>query len=156
MKTIILGIGNPILGDDGVGIHIARRLKEKLQNLDSVTIDEAQTGGMNLLDLMRGYDKAILIDAVCLPDSPHGDVKQFSITDVPTVHSCNPHDVSLPEAIELSKQIGDTNIPSEIQIIGVNIKKIPTEFSDSLSPKIESVISKAIDLVYSELRFEST
>ena len=63
MKTIVLGIGNLILSDDGVGIHVARELKKRIKNKD-ITIDEAFTGGMNLLDLMIGYDKAIIIDAV--------------------------------------------------------------------------------------------
>ena len=63
MKTIVLGVGNPILQDDGVGIHVANQLKQHV-NHPNVTIDEALTGGMNLLDLITGYDKAILIDAV--------------------------------------------------------------------------------------------
>ena len=53
MKTIVLGVGNPILQDDGVGIHVANQLKQHV-NHPNVTIDEALTGGMNLLDLITG------------------------------------------------------------------------------------------------------
>ena len=152
MKTIILGIGNPILGDDGIGVHIARELKEKHFHLPNVTIDEAQTGGMNLIDLIRGYEKAILIDAVCINNVSHGCIKRFNIQDISTVHSCNPHDVSLLEAIELSKKIGDVTIPKDIIIIGINLNEIPKEFSDTLSPQIASIVPKAIDMVISELK----
>jgi hydrogenase maturation protease len=152
MKTIILGIGNPILGDDGIGVHIVRKLKEKHFHLPDVTIEEAQTGGMNLTDLIRGYEKAILIDAVCINNVSHGCIKRFDIHDISTVHSCNPHDVSLLEAIELSKKIGDTSIPKEIIIIGINLKEIPKEFSDTLSPQIARIVPKAIVMVISELK----
>ena len=63
MKTIVLGVGNPILRDDGVGVHVIQQLKQQI-NDPNVTVDEALTGGMNLLDLILGYNKAILIDAI--------------------------------------------------------------------------------------------
>ncbi len=63
MKTIVLGIGNPILQDDGVGIHVINELRQHLKD-SRVIVDIAYTGGMNLLDLIRGFDKVILIDAV--------------------------------------------------------------------------------------------
>ena len=156
MKTIILGIGNPILGDDGIGVHVARKLKEKQNSLQNITIDEAQTGGMNLLDMIRGYDKAILIDAVCIHGATHGVIKRLSMHNMPTIHSCNPHDVSLLEALEVAKKIEDDNLPKEIVIIGINLKTIPLEFNESLSPQIAAVIPQAMNMVLSELNNETT
>ena len=86
MKTIIVGIGNPILCDDGVGIHVAQQLKHHITD-PQVTIDEAFTGGMNLLDLLIGYERAILIDAVKTQDAKKGEVKRFSLQDMSSVHS---------------------------------------------------------------------
>ncbi len=63
MKTIVLGVGNPILQDDGVGIHVINELRAHLKD-SRVTLDIAYTGGMNLLDMIRGFDKVILVDAV--------------------------------------------------------------------------------------------
>ena len=104
MKTIVLGIGNPKLGDDGVGVHVANELKNQIKN-PSVTIDEAITGGMNLLDLILGYDKAIIIDAVKTKDGAKGEVRRIPLGNFSTMHSCNPHDVSLTEAIEIAKKM---------------------------------------------------
>ena len=152
MKTIVVGIGNPILGDDGIGIHIIRDLKNQQHIPSDVVVDEAQTGGMNLLDIISGYDHAILVDAVAIADRAHGEVIRFQIDELPTVHSQNPHDVSLPEALRLAETLGDTNIPKDITIIGVNLKNIPREFSDVLSPEIKKCIPQAVDMVILELQ----
>ncbi len=151
MKTIVLGIGNPILGDDGVGVHVANELKKQIQN-PSITVDEAITGGMNLLDLILGYDKAIIIDAVKTKDGEKGDVKRIPFGNFSTMHSCNPHDVSLIEAIEMAKKMGENRIPKEIIIIGVMLKEIPCEFGEELSKEIATAVPKAVDMALNEIK----
>ena len=150
MKTIILGIGNQILGDDGVGIHVANEVKKHVDNPD-ITVDEAITGGMNLLDLLLGYEKAILIDAVKSDDGSHGEVRRITISDFNTMHSCNPHDVSLIEAIEMANKMGETRIPKEIVIIGVMMKNIPCEFGEELSKEIAATVPEAVNLTLKEI-----
>ncbi len=149
MRTIVVGVGNPILGDDGVGIHAARKLKEILESPD-VDIEEAYTGGMNLLDLIVGYDRAIIIDAFGDPDMDIGDVVKMDPGDLDTAHSMNPHDASLPEAIELAKKAGEGGIPDDIIIIGINI--VPTNtFSEGLSPEVEGGIPVALNMIKDEI-----
>ncbi|KYK29312.1 hypothetical protein AYK20_05815 [Thermoplasmatales archaeon SG8-52-1] len=150
MKTIILGVGNQILGDDGVGIHVVNALKEKIQSPD-ITIEEAVTGGMNLLELLLGYDKAIIVDAVKTENGVNGEVKRIPLGNFSTMHSCNPHDVSLIEAIEMAKKMGEERIPKEIIVIGVLMKEIPCEFGEKLSSKIAAAVPKAVDMTLSEL-----
>jgi hydrogenase maturation protease len=151
MKTIILGIGNQILGDDGVGIHVVNEAKKYI-NDSNVTVDEAITGGMNLLDLLIGYDKAILVDAVKSDETTHGQVKRIELSDFNTMHSCNPHDVSLLQAIDMAKKMGEKNIPKKIIIIGILMKNIPCEFSEHLSKEIKSAVPKAVTLTLDELK----
>jgi hydrogenase maturation protease len=151
MKTIVLGIGNLILGDDGVGIHVANELKNHI-NDPTITIDEAITGGMNLLDLILGYDKAIIIDAVKSDKGEHGTVKRIPIGDFNTMHSCNPHDVSLMEAIQMAQKMGETRIPKEIIIIGIMMKTIPCEFGEQLSIDIQKAVPDAIQLALNEIK----
>lgn len=150
MKTIILGIGNPILQDDGVGIHVINTLRDQI-NDPTITIDTAYTGGMNLLDRIRGYDRAILIDAVKQKHGKIGDVKRYVLPDIPTVHSANPHDVSLAEAIQLSQSIGETNIPKTIIVIGIVIKN-NLDFGEHLSPEVACAIPTALHMVLSEIK----
>ncbi|RLF59387.1 MAG: hypothetical protein DRN27_02795 [Thermoplasmata archaeon] len=150
MKTIILGVGNLILGDDGIGIHVIHHLKKHIENKD-IVLDEAMTGGMNLLDKIIGYDKAILIDAVNIKEVAVGEVKRFLIQDFTSVHSCNPHDVSLIEAITLAETLGDKHIPKKIIVIGIVLHEMPLEFTETLSPKVAAAIPKAVEAVISEL-----
>jgi len=151
MKTIVLGVGNLILGDDGVGIHVVNEIKKQIKNPD-ITIDEAITGGMNLLDLLLGYEKAIIVDAVKSDNSENGTVKRIPLSDFNTIHSCNPHDISLIEAIEMAKKMGEKKIPKEIIIIGVMMKQIPCEFGEELSKKIQTAIPKAVELTLNEIK----
>ena len=154
MKTIILGVGNQILGDDGVGVHVANELKKHIQH-PNVTIDEAITGGMNLLDLILGYEKAIIIDAVKTETGETGEVKRIPLADFSTMHSCNPHDVSLIEAIKMAKKLGETRIPKEIIVIGVLMKQIPCEFGEQLSNNIAAAVPKAVEMTLNEIKISS-
>ena len=151
MRTIVLGVGNQILGDDGVGVHVANELKKHIQD-PNITIDEAITGGMNLLDLLLGYDKAIIIDAVKSETGENGEVKRIPLSDFSTMHSCNPHDVSLVEAIKMAMKLGETKIPKDIIVIGVMMKQIPCEFGEKLSPKIAAAIPKAVEMTLNEIK----
>jgi len=150
MRTIILGVGNQILGDDGVGIHVVNEVKKQINNPD-VTVDDAITGGMNLLDLIIGYDKAIIVDAVKSEHGEHGAVRRIPLSDFNTLHSCNPHDVSLVQAIEMAKKMGEKRIPKEIIIIGVMMKNIPCEFNEKLSKEIQKAVPKAVKMTIKEI-----
>jgi hydrogenase maturation protease len=148
MRTIVVGVGNTILGDDGVGIHVVNNLKKKVK-LPNVDFVEAPTGGLNLLDLIIGYDKAIIVDAITSKGPT--DVIKLDLDDIKTAHSCNPHDVSFSEAIKLAEKLGENKIPKYIKIIGIKIGKIPCEFSECLSEDISDIIPKAMDIVLNEI-----
>jgi len=151
MKTIVLGVGNQILGDDGVGIHVTNELKKRV-NDPNIVIDDAVTGGMNLLELLLGYDKAIIVDAVKTNEGETGEVKRIPLNNFSTMHSCNPHDVSLIEAIEVAKKMGEERIPKEIIVIGIMMKEIPCEFGEKLSNEIAAAVPKAVDMTLNEIK----
>jgi hydrogenase maturation protease len=62
VKILVLGVGNPILSDDGVGIHVARELKKR--KAKGIDVEELAASGLEFLDVVRGYDKVIIIDAI--------------------------------------------------------------------------------------------
>jgi hydrogenase maturation protease len=149
LRTVVVGVGNPILGDDGVGIHVARELKGRFDS----DVREAYTGGLNLLDLILGYDRAILVDAVYLDDMRIGEVRVLDMDELGTAHSTNPHDATLMEAIEISKRMGEGRIPEEIVIVGIRIDRVE-EFSDELSIEVQRAIPEAVRVVECQLRQE--
>ncbi len=150
MKTIVLGVGNPILQDDGVGIHVIYELRKQLKD-SRVKVDIAYTGGMNLLDIVRGFDKVILVDAIKLDSNKTGEVKRLTLTEAPTIHSCNPHDISFSEALLLAKQLGEKHLPKEIVVIGITVKNT-NDFGEHLSSEVASAIPGAVALVLTELK----
>jgi hydrogenase maturation protease len=150
MRTIILGVGNPILCDDGVGIHIIRELRKHVKRPD-VKIEEATTSGINLIEMMLGYDKAIIVDTLKMENEPVGEVKRLSIDDLPNVYPSNPHDIGLPAALELMKKLGEDQIPREIIVIGVVVGDKSISFGETISPKVANAIPKAIEMILLEL-----
>lgn len=150
MKTMVLGVGNPILQDDGVGLYVVEELRRRLHDPD-VVIDTAFTGGLNLLDLIRGYEKVILVDAVKQEKSRAGEVKRFLLNDAPSIHSCNPHDVSLTEAIRLAQQLGEQHLPKNIVVIGIVVRNT-LDFGEHLSVDVASAVPTAVQMVLAELK----
>ncbi|MEA3558187.1 MAG: hydrogenase maturation protease [Candidatus Thermoplasmatota archaeon] len=148
MSTIVVGVGNPVLGDDGVGIHVVNTLKDLP---DGVVLEEAPTGGMNLLDLIAGYDDAILVDAVIVNDMKIGEVCVLDARKMASVHSSNPHEMSFTEALDLSVKLGNDQIPENIFLVGINIEPV-SEFSEELSDTVEKAVPSAREKVFEILK----
>lgn len=147
MKTIVLGVGNPILKDDGVGIHVAEALKQMV-NRENIAIEEAYTGGMSLLEMMVGYDRAIIIDAIKMKGDV-GRVIRLCPEDLATVHSCNPHDISLSEALKIAEEMGIA-IPKEIVVIGIVVDKT-FSFGEELSAAVAKAVPRAVEMALKEV-----
>ncbi len=148
MKTLVLGMGNPILADDGAGICVARRLKQRLDG--DVTITEASVGGLNLIELLAGYDRAILIDAIQTRGGTAGEVHRLAPEDFnSTRHATNPHDLNFATALELGKRLG-MSLPEEIVIFAIEVADV-TSFSERCTPAVARAIPRAAAMVLAEL-----
>ena len=75
----------------------------------------------------------------------------FGLGELSAFHTCNPHDVSLPQAVDLAKKLGNNRIPQDIKIVGINIGELGCEFGEELSSEITKAIPKAVELVKKEL-----
>lgn len=139
--TLILGLGNAILCDDGVGIKAARYIAELGPNPD-VVVKEAELAGFALIDLLEGYDRAVVIDAVRLRDGKPGEVVVFESGSLePSLHLVAGHQIDLPTALEMGRRLGRP-VPSTVYIVGVQIAD-DTTFSESCTPDVEAAISEA-------------
>ena len=93
MKTLILGLGNAILSDDGVGIYVVRELRDRV-NRREVEVVETGLAGLRLLDLLTGYDKAIIVDAIESGEGSAGDIYRLTPIDFEAAkHLSSVHDM---------------------------------------------------------------
>ncbi len=145
MKTLVIGLGNPILGDDGVGWKVAQELDNAIHADSSVEIDCASLGGLSLMERMLGYRRVILIDSMETGQSPEGSVKVFPLADLGNPfagHSASAHDASLLTALQTAKFIG-AEIPARVDVVAIEARNV-YDFSENLSPAIEKAVPAAV------------
>jgi len=146
MKTLILGVGNFLLKDEGVGIHVIHELEK--ENLPpDVSLMDGGTGGLHLISWLQDYDLIIMIDAT-LDDNLPGTVRLIQphyASDFPPLMSA--HEIGLRDMIEVMSLTG--NLP-EIRLIVISAADI-SEVGTELSSEIQAVLPKIIQLVKSQL-----
>jgi hydrogenase maturation protease len=159
MKTLIIGLGNPILTDDGVGVKVAKDL-ERIIDLEAhpdLDITEASAGGLRLMEVLIDYDRVILIDAYyLLPDTTNpGMIHRMTLDDLrsvsPTQHSTSAHDTSLVTALDAAELMG-YKTPHEIIIYAVEVENI-LEFSETSTPAVTEAIPKVTSMIIEEFSF---
>ena len=151
-SILVIGLGNPILGDDGVGWRVAAALQQDLTADDSyaadVEIDSFALGGLSLMERLVGYNKAIIIDAVQTGQSFPGQVHELTLEDLPdlsTGHSTAAHDTSLQTALRLGRAMGAV-LPDDVSIIGIEAEQV-YEFSEELTPDVAAAVPIAVQKV---------
>ncbi|MEW6717200.1 MAG: hydrogenase maturation protease [Chloroflexota bacterium] len=156
MKTIVVGLGNPILTDDGVGVKIACAVEDELAKSqpENITVTEAGVGGLRLMETLLGYDRAIIIDAIKFPKgSKPGAIHRLSIEDLrtihPTQHTASAHDTTLVTALDMGRQMG-LRLPKDIVIFAVEVENV-LEFSEDLTPSVLAALPQATEMVMKEI-----
>jgi hydrogenase maturation protease len=147
MKTIVIGLGNPILGDDGVGWRVAEEVKRQIDPHAPVQIDCLSLGGISLMEYLIGYERVILIDAF-LSDEEVGSIKVMRLDEIPNYsafHTANTHDTSLQTAMELGRYIG-AKMPEEMIVVGISAMQVH-DFGEELSPPVAASVPKAAQIV---------
>jgi len=150
MKTLVIGLGNPILCDDGIGIRVVQELAARI-NLPEVDFYETSTSGLGLVDVLTGYQRAIIVDALVSGKGAPGEVRRLSLEDInATLHSTSLHDISIGEALQLGRRLG-AQMPEEIVIYGIEVQNIDT-FSENCTPEVEKAIPECAARIIEEMQ----
>jgi hydrogenase maturation protease len=153
MQTRIIGLGNTILSDDGVGIYAVREVAHRLNGSGQsaqAEILETEAGGFALMELMAGCEHAILVDSLQFDHLAAGTVLQLDPLDLRTsLRLRSVHEIDLPTALELGRRMG-MPMPRQVSIIGIQTADAHT-FGSSLSAPAHRGMLKAVDLVLAEL-----
>ncbi len=152
-KTLVLGLGNPILTDDSAGYRVAMALRGNLR-LPGVDIKDAGVAGLDFLDMVVGYDRLVIIDAIQTAKGKPGRIYRFgpeALLD--TLHSGTPHDINIATALELGKRL-EMDLPEDITIFAIEAEDVMS-FSENCTPAIARAIPKCADMVIRELQIAS-
>jgi hydrogenase maturation protease len=157
VKTLILGLGNPILTDDGVGVLVAESVRSKLPENSGIDVSEASVGGLTLMESMLGYDRVILIDAIHGRAHKPGDIERLTLADLKTLiqtqHTASPHDVNLVTAFEIGQKMG-VHLPEKVIIFAIGVENV-SDFGDQPTPSVAAAIPIAIEAILREVNLEN-
>lgn len=151
MKTLIIGLGNPLISDDSVGLRVAEILRQRLADRPDIEVGEDYWGGLRLMERMIGYDRAIVVDAICTNTTP-GTIHRLCPTDIPTQKSNSAHDLTLRMALEVGRK-ADAHLPKDenIRLVGIEAEDVLT-FCENCTPAVEAAIPQAVEVVLEELQ----
>jgi hydrogenase maturation protease len=156
MKTIVIGLGNPILGDDGVGWNVASAVNAYLLSHaalrtppdgNHIDVEFLSLGGISLMENLVGYGRAILIDAVTGDQEP-GSIRICPLREMPdhaAMHITSAHDTSLQTALELGKAMG-AELPEDVTIVGIVTRQI-YDFGEELTVPVAAAVPTAVQIV---------
>ena len=138
-EIVVIGLGNVLLSDEGIGVHIIRRLSQQQDRFSLVDFIEAGTGGMNLLHLIANRKKAVIIDCAKMGKRP-GTMRRFNADEVQSVKKLSQyslHEADILKVINLSKQLDEC--PDEVVFFGIEPETIKPgqTLSRTLSHKID-------------------
>ena len=149
MKILVLGLGNPILTDDGVGIYVAREL-QKRSLPEGVVVEESSLSGFLLLDLLVDYQKAVIIDSIKTKEGKVGEIYRLTHEALKeTVHLTSVHQLNLATILKLGDSMG-LSVPGEVVIYAIEVADNQT-FSEGCTPLVQKAIPRAVRLVEKEL-----
>lgn len=145
-KTVVLGMGNTLVSDDGVGIHTARLLERRLKDAPDVEVSYTSTAGLDLIALLEGYKQAIVIDAIKTEGGEPGQIYVMGLDQfASTLHFTSPHSVNLYTAVELGRRCG-LSMPLCFRIVAIEIED-DLNVGEECTPRVAAAMPAAADIV---------
>jgi hydrogenase maturation protease len=140
MKTVVLGIGNPFMGDDSVGIKVAEAFAGVADTKILTTTD------FNIIDAVLGYDRAVIVDSVKAGYEP-GTIIELGMDQIFSSYKFSgSHNLSLATSMKIGYDLFGDEMPKDIKIIGIEVEDTES-FGKGCTPKVEAAIAPAIALV---------
>jgi hydrogenase maturation protease len=153
-SILVVGLGNELLSDDGVGIRVLRELKERLPT-ECIAFEELSVGGLQLLDHLVGYRCCFLIDAIVTGTSPAGTVHRFvQEPGHPSIRLSSSHHVDLSQVLALGEMLGAA-IPAKVVVYGIEPEDTIT-FCEQCTSEVSKGIPQLVDLICRDIEHETT
>ena len=139
MSTVLLGVGNPLMGDDGIGLEALRRLQARWVLPPGVEALDGGTWGMNLLHTLEGADRVLILDAIRSRSDP-GTITVLEKEELPRLfsHKLSPHQIDLQEVLALADLRG--GLPADVVAMGIEPARV--ELGLGLSEPVEASMER--------------
>lgn len=148
----MVGLGNPILGDDGVGWRVVEEVSAQMEiegrSTRVIEFEYYALGGLSLMERMEGYKDVIVVDSIQTKSRPNGTVYSLPLSSLPDFsygHTTAIHDASLATALEIGRKM-DLVLPDDVWVVAVETEFV-YDFSEELSPEIERAVPTAVKIV---------
>jgi hydrogenase maturation protease len=151
-RTLVLGLGNEILSDDGVGIAIAQELERRLETTDLLRIRATCEMGIALMDYIIGTDICLIVDAVKTCKASPGTIFELEEKDLSCISGAAPHFIGVREVLSMGRILG-FSMPEKVRIFAIEAKDpytIGTTISEEVQQAIPLTVSMLIDVLKSE------
>ncbi|HUU07254.1 MAG TPA: hydrogenase maturation protease [Thermoplasmata archaeon] len=143
-RILVVGVGNPILSDDGIGIHVARALKERNPG---VSAEELPASGLELLDMVLGFDTVVIVDAIETRGGTPGEIHILDESDFErAVHGSSPHGINIATALALGRKVAPDKMPERVVYVAVEAEDLLT-VSESLTEKVAEALPKVVEMI---------
>ena len=158
-QTLVVGLGNPILGDDGVGWRVAEEIERRLsadpgleRSVGPVEVDRQAVGGLSLMERLVGYERAVIIDAA-LDGRPVGTIAVGTLAEADgrlAGHLDSAHDATLSAALEVGAALG-ARLPATLSVVTVSARRVG-DFDEHMTREVAAAVGPAADEVVALLR----
>jgi hydrogenase maturation protease len=151
-RVAVLGLGNPVVSDDRAGLAVAAALRRRLDEapLAGVTVLEGTRGGFEIIDLLTGFDRAIVVDSLRSPHPSPGRVRKLTLADAAgSVRLINAHELSIAEAFALAGRLG-IPMPRDVEILGIEGGDLST-LSEAMTPPVAAAAERLAGEIYARL-----
>jgi hydrogenase maturation protease len=149
-RLTIIGLGNEMLSDDGLGIKVVRELKNRLHD-PSVVFEELSVGGLQLFDHLIGTDECIIVDAIMTGVQPAGTMVRFVQTaDREPVKLTSSHQIDLGQILGLARFMG-APLPKRLTVYGIEADDITT-FREQCTSQVSQAIPKLVEAICDDVQ----
>ncbi len=147
--TVIIGMGNPQLSDDGVGLAVAVAVAELLKQRMTLTVTELNTGGIRLMEAMAGFRRAVVVDAM-RSGAPPGTIQRFDPNEfVTTKNTFSSHDTDFGTAYDLGKMAG-VSLPEQVSFWGIEGREFDL-FGERLTAEVAAAVPAAVERIVAQI-----
>ena len=151
-RVVVVGLGNPLLADDAAGLAVADELERLLaaRPIPGVTVTRSYRGGFELLNLVDGFDHAVLVDALVREDPVPGRIHELDARGIAgSARLVGSHEVDLPTALEVGRRAG-LAMPASVRIVGIEAADV-LSFREQLSPEVAEAVREVARRLHAEL-----